>query len=195
MKEDLLFYDAYEEFYKMASTSETFREFCIDAYGVDFSQDGFSDVKQIDMIIPFIKNSGAHILDIGCGNGKMIKYLGDMTGAHIYGFDYSDNAIMQAKKNNNSDDFCVGVMEEIEYSKESFDVIVAMDSVYFAHDMATFVNQIKNWLKPGGVLFVAYQEGDVMQELLMAKQNIERFLNRQDMQEHDFAKKKNNPSL
>jgi len=34
-----------------------------------------------------------------------------------------------------------------------------------------------------------------MQELLMAKQNIERFLNRQDMQEHDFAKKKNNPSL
>ena len=40
MKEDLLFYDAYEEFYKMASTSETFRDFCIDAYGADFSQDG-----------------------------------------------------------------------------------------------------------------------------------------------------------
>ena len=34
-----------------------------------------------------------------------------------------------------------------------------------------------------------------MQELLMAKQNIEKFLNRQDMQEQDFAKKKNNPSL
>ena len=34
-----------------------------------------------------------------------------------------------------------------------------------------------------------------MQELLMAKQNIEKFLNRRDMQEQDFAKKKNNPSL
>ena len=34
-----------------------------------------------------------------------------------------------------------------------------------------------------------------MQELLMAKQNIERFLNRQDVQEQDLAKKKNNPSL
>ena len=127
MKEDLLFYDAYEEFYKMASTSETFRNFCIDAYGADFSQDGFSDVKQIDMIVPFIMNSDAHVLDIGCGNGKMIKYLGDKTGAHIHGFDYSDNAIMHAKTNNDSGDFRVGVIGKIEYSKESFDVIVAMD--------------------------------------------------------------------
>lgn len=162
MKEDLLFYDAYEEFYKMASTSETFRDFCIDAYGADFSQDGFSDVKQIDMIVPFIMNSDAHVLDIGCGNGKMIKYLGDKTGAYIHGFDYSDNAIMHAKTNNDSGDFRVGVIGKIEYSKESFDVIVAMDSMYFAPDMASFVSQIRNWLKPGGVLFVAYQEGDVM---------------------------------
>ena len=35
-KEDPLFYDAYEAFYQMASTSETFREFCMDAHGADF---------------------------------------------------------------------------------------------------------------------------------------------------------------
>ena len=79
------------------------------------------------MIVPFIMNSDAHVLDIGCGNGKMIKYLGDKTGAHIHGFDYSDNAIMHAKTNNDSGDFRVGVIGKIEYSKESFDVIVAMD--------------------------------------------------------------------
>lgn len=73
-----------------------------------------------------------------------------------------ETAILQAKKNNNSSDFRVGVMGEIEYPKESFDMIVAMDSVYFAPDMATFIKQIRNWLKPEGVLFVAYQEGDVM---------------------------------
>ena len=129
MKDELLFYNAYEEFYKMVETSETFGKFCIDAYGADFSQDGFSDVSQIDMIVPYVKTSDAHVLDIGCGNGKMIKYLADKTGAHVFGFDYSDNAILQAKKNNNSSDFRVGVMGEIEYPKESFDVIVAMDSV------------------------------------------------------------------
>ena len=37
-----------------------------------------------------------------------------------------------------------------------------MDSMYFAKDMTAFVAQIKKWLKPNGVLFVGYQEGDVM---------------------------------
>lgn len=162
MKEDLLFYDAYEDFYKMAASSKAFSDFCVEAYGADFSQDGFSDVKQIDMIIPFIKGSEAHVLDIGCGNGKMIKYIEEKTGAHVHGFDYSENAIKYAKTNHNSAEFRVGIIDEIEYLEESFDVIVSMDSMYFSSDMAAFISKIRKWLKPGGVLFVTYQEGDVM---------------------------------
>lgn len=41
-KTELLFYDAYEEFYSMANQSRTFRLFCQDAFGEDMSQDGFS---------------------------------------------------------------------------------------------------------------------------------------------------------
>ena len=37
-----------------------------------------------------------------------------------------------------------------------------MDTMYFAKDMTAFVAQIKRWLKPEGVLFAGYQEGDVM---------------------------------
>ena len=40
MKEKLLFYNEYEQFYKFAETSETFKQFCKEAYGTDFSQDG-----------------------------------------------------------------------------------------------------------------------------------------------------------
>lgn len=43
-----------------------------------------------------------------------------------------------------------------------FDVIISMDTMYFAKDMAAFVAQVKRWLKPNGVFFVGYQEGDVM---------------------------------
>lgn len=53
-KKELLFYDAYEEFYTMAGKSDAFHVFCKDAFGEDFSQDGFSDVKQIDMILQYI---------------------------------------------------------------------------------------------------------------------------------------------
>lgn len=163
-KSDLLFYDAYEQFYTMTSESKAFSAYCKDAFGEDFSQDGFSDVKQIDMILPYIPvKEEVHILDIGCGNGKMLRYLQSKMGAFIHGFDYSEQAIEVAKELHTlKADFRVGVMGEIEYPQESYDVIISMDTMYFAKDMVSFVGQIKKWLKPNGIFFVGYQEGDVM---------------------------------
>ena len=163
-KNDLLFYNAYESFYKMAETSNAFHSFCKDAFGADFSQDGFSNLEQIDMIRQYIpKNDNVNILDIGCGNGKMLGYLQEKTNAHIYGFDFSEEAIKTAKNlfPRNSQ-FLEGVIGEIDYSEEMFDVIISMDTMYFTKDMNALVSQIKKWLKPEGVFFVGYQEGDVM---------------------------------
>ncbi len=184
-KRELLFYDAYEDFYTMAESSRVFQAYCIDAFGEDFSQDGFSDRKQVDLILPYIPFArfGGHsyqdgenpfsphkpteyvadILDIGCGNGKMLGYLQRRTGASIHGFDYSEQAIKTARKLfSKNAEFQVGVIGNIDYPEEKFDVIISMDTMYFARDMALFVTQIKKWLKRDGVFFVGYQEGDVM---------------------------------
>lgn len=162
MKDNLLFYQAYEHFYRMASTSQAFCAFCMDAFGADFSQDGFSDLSQTDRLLSYMpKKPGLHILDVGCGNGKMLRYIQEKTGACIAGFDYSESAIQSAKQYADGD-FQVGVMGEINYPQESFDVVTAMDSLYFAPDMTTFISQIKGWLKPCGMLCAGYQEGDVM---------------------------------
>lgn len=105
----------------------------------------------------------SHILDIGCGNGKMLGYLQEKTGAYIHGFDYSEKAIQKARSLlRERADFQIGVIGEIEYFEEQFDLITSMDTMYFAKDMNAFVGQIKRWMKQGGVLFVGYQEGDVM---------------------------------
>lgn len=184
MKKELLFYEAYEQFYAMADTSKAFENYCKDAFGADFSQDGFSDLSQVDTVLSYIpKRSALHILDIGCGNGKMLRYLQKKTGAYIYGFDYSEQAIRTAiaqrdaalMKNNielvqgnmpsdsaKRTDFRVGVIGEIEYTPESFDVITSMDSIYFAKDMSAFVGQVHTWLKTDGIFVIGYQEGDVM---------------------------------
>ena len=163
-KSELLFYDAYEDFYKMAKESNAFRAFCKDAFGEDFSQDGFSNIEQIDRILKYIpKKEDVHILDIGCGNGKMLGYLQEKTGANIHGFDYSAQAIQTAKiLFPEKSEFREGIIGETEYPEETFDVITSMDSIYFAKDMTAFVAQIKKWLKQNGILFVGYQEGDVM---------------------------------
>jgi len=163
-KSELLFYDAYEEFYKMAKDSKAFQAFCKEAFGEDFSQDGFSDIAQIDKILEYIPaGEEVHILDIGCGNGKMLGYLQKKTGAYIHGFDFSGEAIKTAKALfTHRADFREGVIGEVDYEENSFDVITSMDTIYFAGDMPEFVAQIKRWLKKDGVLFVGYQEGDVM---------------------------------
>ena len=163
-KNNLLFYSAYEEFYAMAAKSEVFKNFCKDAFGEDFSQDGFSDIEQINRILKYIpKQEYVYILDIGCGNGKMLGYLKEKTGAFVYGFDYSEKAIETAKiLYPLNSEFSVGVIGEIEYEAEQFDVIISMDTMYFAKDMTSFLAQIKHWLKSDGILFVGYQEGDIM---------------------------------
>lgn len=163
-KKELLFYDAYEAFYLMAGKSNAFRTFCKDAFGEDFSQDGFSDVEQIDMILQYIpKKDNVHVLDIGCGNGKMLGYLQGKTKAYIHGFDYSEEAIKTAQfLFPDKSEFREGVIGKIDYPGEKFDVIISMDTMYFAKDMTTFVAQIKTWLKQDGVFFVGYQEGDVI---------------------------------
>ncbi|MGN1132427.1 MAG: class I SAM-dependent methyltransferase [Ruminococcus sp.] len=163
-KKELLFYDAYEAFYAMAKKSNAFQSFCKDAFGEDFSQDGFSDIEQVDMILQYIpQKNNVHILDIGCGNGKMLGYLQEKTKAYIHGFDYSEKAIKTAQfLFPNNSEFREGVIGEIDYPEEKFDVIISMDTMYFAKDMTVFVTQVKKWLKKSGVFFVGYQEGDVM---------------------------------
>ena len=163
-KNDLLFYTAYEEFYAMAAQSEAFKNFCREAFGEDFSQDGFSDIEQINKILQYIpKHDNVHILDVGCGNGKMLSYLQKKTGVFIHGFDYSEKAIETAKKFYPANsEFREGIIGETEYEAELFDLITSMDTMYFAKDMTDFVSQIKRWLKPDGLFFVGYQEGDVM---------------------------------
>lgn len=161
-KQELLFYNEYEQFYLMAKESKAFRIFCQKAFGRDFSQDGFSDVSQVDRVLKYIPQNG-HVLDIGCGNGKMLGYLQEKTDAHIYGFDYSGNAIDLAKELfKNKSNFTQGCIGDVEYPEESFDTVISMDTMYFAKDMSALVDQIMRWLKKSGVFFTCYQEGDVM---------------------------------
>lgn len=163
-KKDLLFYDAYEKFYAMARKSNAFQAFCKDAFGEDLSQDGFSNIEQIDMILQYIPHTeNVHVLDIGCGNGKMLGYLQKRTAAHIHGFDYSEEAIKTAQYLfPERSEFREGIIGEIDYPEGVFDVIISMDTMYFAKEMSSFVAQVKKWLKPSGVFFVGYQEGDVV---------------------------------
>lgn len=163
MKEELLFYGAYERFYAMAAQSRAFADYCREAFGADFSQDGFSDLSQVERLAGYLpERPGLRILDAGCGNGKMLGWLQARTGAHISGFDYSENAIAQAQRLFPArSDWRVGTMGEIDYPPESFDAVFSMDTFYFAPDAEKFAARVKKWLRPEGLFLMAYQEGEI----------------------------------
>lgn len=163
-KRGLLFYNEYEKFYRMAERSEVFGEFCRNACGEDMSQDGFGDIGQVSRIQDIVDDGDdVHILDIGCGNGGLLRYIRNRRNIHVHGFDFSEAAIGRARElAEPGDDFRVGVIGDIDYPEGAFDVVISMDSLYFASDMEKFIGQIRRWLKPGGVFFAGYTEGDIM---------------------------------
>lgn len=163
MKEELLFYGEYERFYAMAARSRAFADYCREAFGADFSQDGFSDLGQVERLAGYLpKRPGLRLLDAGCGNGKMLGWLQARTGAHISGFDYARSAIAEAKRLFPAQsDWRVGAMGEMDYPPERFDAVFSMDTFYFAPDAEAFAAQVKSWLRPERLFLMAYQEGDV----------------------------------
>ena len=93
----------------------------------------------------------------------MLGYLQKKPIAFIHGFDYSQKAISSARALfTQKADFNEGIIGEIEYPNNSFDIVVSMDTMYFSKNMSAFVGQIKRWLKPDGILFVGYQEGELV---------------------------------
>lgn len=164
MGEDSLYlYDAYQDFYEMSKNSDIFSRYCNRVFGSDFSQDGFSDIAQIDdLILKSGIGRNSVVLDIGCGNGSMCEYVHNKTGATVYGFDYSSSAIESAKRKSGVKEgklfFDVGIIGQKKYNPDSFDVILSVDTMYFATDLTAFVSQIFDWLRPQGAFATYYSE-------------------------------------
>jgi len=154
-------YEVYESFYKTVEKSAEFSKFCSTVYGIDLSQDGFSDIEQIEFLLEKLSLSPeSRFLDIGCGNGKLLAYVYSKTGADVYGFDYSPTAVESAKNRlpDLKENFNVGDIDEISYEEQFFDAIVSVDTLYFTDDLNGFVNRIMSWLKPGGVFAAFYMD-------------------------------------
>lgn len=163
-EQDVPFYTAYDYFYNMVEKNPVFSDYCTQVFGMDLSQDGFSDLEQVKGVIKAAGiKAGNTVLDMGCGNGKMLEYITDTTGAVGYGFDFSPNAIRHAiartKSKANKLVFEVASLDDAQYASGMFDAVLSVDTLYFSKDMRGLVEKIRQWLKPGGVFVALYSEG------------------------------------
>lgn len=99
---------------------------------------------------------GWTMLDVGCGGGKTLqRLLKRSQGAKVYGIDISDESVAKARESNadvlDKQVFVQkGSAAELPYEKGMFDLVTAIETVYFWPNLPGCVKGIHRALKPGG---------------------------------------------
>jgi len=151
----------YDEYYKRAEKSEAHKEFCETVYGKNLCQHGMADMEQIHMLI---ENSDidnkSKVLEIGCGNGAITEYISDITGANITGVDISslsiETAIDRTKEKKDRLKFEAINISDLSFKENTFDSIIAIDSLFFINPFDDVVENLVKMLKPNGKMGVFY---------------------------------------
>jgi len=99
---------------------------------------------------------GWTMLDVGCGGGfttrRLLKRSKD---AKVYGIDISEESVAKAKKVNtdvlDKQVFVTqGSAEELPYKDEMFDLVMAVETVYFWPNLPNCLQEVRRVLKPSG---------------------------------------------
>lgn len=113
---------------------------------------------------------------------------------HIFNYSKSQDVFIQYKASGYSKEFFEAHRDVLLLRSAAKEAFKKMDGKL--PTVKALDEEFQKLLQEKKELYVEYKPAkERMQELLMAKQNVERFLNLQEMQEQDYQKKKNNPSL
>ncbi len=111
----------------------------------------------------FNKLPGDSILEIGFGNGALLKQLLTNDQKKVYGIDYSELMVEEATKINKEliekgvVEIKHGEIENIPYPDNSFDKICTINTVYFWGSPEKALSEIKRVLKKDGYFAVGFR--------------------------------------
>ena len=150
----------YDEYYARANDSRAHAALCERVYGCNLCQHGLMDMEQLEKLMEVLRlNDTNRVLELGCGNGFVTEYISDATGAHITGIDISRVGIEQAQQRTRQKqhrlDFRVRDINDIDYSIDSFDTVVAIDTIYWA-DADRMIRRAKEIVGPAGQMGIFY---------------------------------------
>ena len=122
----------------------------------DQSFDGKFTLKFKMMLLETVQMQAGHaVLDVACGNGRLLSMLAQKHAIHAYGIDISDKMIEQAKLLNPSMQFSVGSCEQIPYADNTFDIITVCAAFHHFPHVHPFAKEAYRLLKPSGQIYIA----------------------------------------
>jgi SAM-dependent methyltransferase len=94
------------------------------------------------------------VLDAGCGGGGA-SLLAVQRGAQIAGLDAAEGLINGARERVPAGDFRVGDIQEMPYANDSFDAVLAANSIQYADDQVAALRELRRVCKAEGRIVVA----------------------------------------
>lgn len=105
--------------------------------------------------------SGKKVLEIGCGNGKSLQYLGDRKASELWGMDISEKQIEKAKQHLTACDLsakliCSPMEEECGIPEDYFDFVYSIYAIGWTTDLEGTFCRIASYLKKDGVFIFSW---------------------------------------
>lgn len=103
-------------------------------------------------IVPFFAQfvpEGNSVCDLGCGDGFGSLKLSN-AGYKVTGIDVSEEMIARAKSVNNSDQFIKGDILNLPFPDDSFDAVIAINSLEWTEAPLKVLNEMQRVVKRGG---------------------------------------------
>ncbi|MBU1202515.1 class I SAM-dependent methyltransferase [Patescibacteria group bacterium] len=123
----------------------------------DFNHTRVYPWQELQVFIPYIKDN-FKILDLGCGNGRLLKSIQPANIKFNYlGVDFSENLVAEARKQHPDTRFIVADMVDLNFEPGTFDMIFMIASFHHIpsrRERLELLFKINRWLKPGGYLFM-----------------------------------------
>jgi ubiquinone/menaquinone biosynthesis C-methylase UbiE len=108
------------------------------------------------------------ILDIGCGNGYVLKMLAESYNCDFVGIDISESILKTATKRNRrfvqsgKMSFECHSVDKMPFGSDIFDKVYTINTVYFWDDLSATMAEIKRVLKQGGIFINALYTNDTL---------------------------------
>lgn len=105
--------------------------------------------------------SGKRVLEIGCGTGHSLQYLGERKASELWGIDLSNEQIEKAKQHLASFGLwakliCSPMEEECGIPADYFDFVYSVYAIGWTTDLEGTFRRIASYLKKGGVFIFSW---------------------------------------
>ncbi len=116
------------------------------------------DIYVLDQILKGQYQTGEKILDVGCGNGRNLKWF-YKAGFEIHGTDINKIRLQDCcgLYPNQKNHFIEADLEQMPYEANNFDHVICIAVLHFAKDLRHYLkmfSELLRILKPGGSMLI-----------------------------------------